>query len=81
MGNGKSGTGKKEELRRRIAEEPDFIHSKKFENSLKLLLKKYPDGVPDRTAARVLMITMDELDEIYDSIIGKCRAKMGVCPE
>ena len=52
-----------------IATDKDFISSKKFNNSLELLLKRYPDGCPNYLIASCLMITEEEVEARYNNII------------
>lgn len=69
-----------EEAKQLIAEDAEFIYSKRFNYSLTELLKRYPDGCPDRIIAAVLMITEEDVEDMYQRIVEKLRAKMGVLP-
>jgi hypothetical protein len=62
-----------DEARERIAVEPDFIFLKRFDYSLAALVNKYPGGVPNRVVAAALMVTEDDVDDIYENIILKLR--------
>lgn len=63
-----------EDMMERVCADPDFIALKRFDYSLKSLLKRYPDGVPsDRLISQALMITEDELEEVYQGIVLKLR--------
>lgn len=68
----------KEEMRFRILNDPDWIYSKKNENSLEKLKAKYPDGCPDRIGASVLRLSLEDFQKEYEQIILKLRAKFGV---
>jgi len=70
--------GSNGDLKRRLLEEEDFVFAKRFGNSLKAVRKKYPDGVPDRAAAQMLLISEEELETAYQEILRKMRAHMGV---
>jgi helix-turn-helix protein len=61
-----------------IEEKEDFVYSKRFEYSLKKVMERYPDGCPDRIIAAVLLITEDEVQEIYETVVNKLRIGMGV---
>jgi hypothetical protein len=61
------------EARERIAVEPDFIFLKRFDFSLAALVEKHPGGVSDRVIAAALMVTEDDVKDIYESIILKLR--------
>ena len=53
----------------RVESDPDFIVSKKDNNSLSILIERYPDGVPDKVICRTLQITPEELQKHYDRAI------------
>lgn len=61
------------EARERIVSDPDFIFLKRFDFSLKNLVEKHPGGVSDRVIAAALMVTEDDVQDIYESIIIKLR--------
>ncbi len=61
------------EARERILSDPDFIFLKRFDFSLKNLVEKHPGGVSDRVIAAALMVTEDDVQDIYESIITKLR--------
>jgi hypothetical protein len=56
----------------------DWINLKRFNNSLKDLLVRYPDGCPDHVLAAALNIDETEVDILYTQIVLKLRAFMGV---
>jgi len=58
----------------RIAEDPDYIHCPKMKNSCAELCKKYPDGIDDDYIARVLLIDVKEVKEIYERAVVKLRS-------
>lgn len=60
---------------KKINEEPDFIVLNKFDCSIKKLLEKYPDGVPDRLICQALLINETELDLIWKGIITKFKKR------
>lgn len=66
------------EARKRLQEEPDYIHSKRFDYSLKKLLERYPDGAPSKVIAQALLITEDELQELEEQIIVKIRQDLRI---
>lgn len=59
----------KEDIKRRILEEPDFIKSHKHGNSLAKFLTRNPKELDDSAIARLLMITEEEVEEIYQKSI------------
>lgn len=62
-----------EDFRKRLDTDPDFVNLPRFDNSLKKLLAKHPDGVSDKTIAQALMIDEDDVESTYKSIILKLR--------
>lgn len=66
------------EARELLANSPDWIHSKRFDFSIKKLLERYPDGAPSKVIAQALMMTEDELQELEASIIIKIREQLNV---
>jgi hypothetical protein len=69
---------KGDEARERIATEPDFIFLKRFDYSLASLVQKHPGGVSNRVVAAALMVTEDDVDDIYENIILKLREIMKI---
>jgi len=69
---------KGDEARERIASEPDFIFLKRFDYSLASLVQKHPGGVSNRVVAAALMVTEDDVDDIYENIILKLRDIMKI---
>jgi hypothetical protein len=67
-----------EQARHLIHTDDQFIYSKRFNYSLEELMKRHPDGCPNRVIASVLMITEDDVDELYEQIVAKLRSAMGV---
>jgi hypothetical protein len=61
----------------RSINEPDFIKSPKYSNSLKKLLDVYPDGVDDKVAMKYLELTKEEYTEVFSSAILKLRTALG----
>jgi len=67
-----------EETRRKIAEDPDFVNVKRFDNSLKKMLERYPDGAPPKAIAQALLMTEEEVEELYQQVVLKLRAALKV---
>lgn len=63
----------KEIIKKRIIEEEDFIYCPRLGNSLSKLIEKYPDGIEDERIEKVLLISPQELKEIYESAIKKLK--------
>lgn len=67
-----------EEKKHKIQNDEDFIDYPKFKNSLSKLIEKYPDGVDTETIAKVLNMTEEEVEEIYQNAILKLKNNLGV---
>lgn len=67
-----------DEVRERLEKEPDFVYLPKFEFSLKKLMERYPEGVPDKLIAAGLMLTEEEAEDLFRSAVSKLRRSMGV---
>lgn len=61
-----------------IHNDSEWINLKRFNNSVKDVLVRYPDGVPDHVIATALMIDETEVDILYAQIVAKLRGLMGV---
>ena len=59
----------KEDLKKKILEEEDFIKCPRSLNSLEKFLAKSPEVVEDRTIAKLLMIEEKEVQEIYNEAV------------
>jgi hypothetical protein len=62
----------------RLDNDPDFIVAPRYNNSLRELLKKHPDGVSDNVIQKCLDLTAAELEQANASILSKLRGKLGV---
>lgn len=67
-----------EEAKQMLETDIDWIAAKRFDNSLKKLLERYPDGCPDRIIATVLLLEEHEVEERYQRIVRKLRRLMRV---
>lgn len=63
----------KEEIRKKIEEDNDFIYCPSADNSLEKFLKKHPNGVNNEKIASVLMMTQEEVEEDYRVAVEKLR--------
>lgn len=67
-----------EELQTKLQTDPDFICNRRYGYSLAKLLARFPEGVPPKVAARSLMMTEPELEELEARVIGKLRKQLKV---
>jgi hypothetical protein len=63
----------KAEINKRIAEEEDYIRCPKVGNSLSKFLSKNTDGVEDTTIARLMNMTPEEVEKIYQEAVERLR--------
>lgn len=64
-----------------VEEDEDFINIKRFDNSVAKLLVRYPDGCPDRIAATALMMTEEEVRELFADSVQELRQIIGISTE
>jgi hypothetical protein len=65
-----------EEVLHKINTDPDFVFIKRFDYSLVKLLERFPDGAPDHTVAKALMITPEDVEKLYRVVVEKLRASL-----
>ena len=66
----------KEDVKKRILEESDFVKSYKHGNSLNKFLSRNTKELDDSAIARLLMIDKVEVEEIYQKAIDFLRKSM-----
>jgi len=66
----------KNELQKRVAEEEDYVRCPKFSNSLSKFLARNSDGVENATIARLLMISEEEVEKLYQEAVDMLRQDM-----
>lgn len=66
----------KNELQQKVLEEEDYIRAPKFSNSLAKFLSRNSDGVENATIARLLMISEDEVEKIFQEAVVMLREEM-----
>lgn len=67
-----------EEKKHKLTQEEDYIDCPKFNNSIKQLIEKNPDGIDDETIAKVLNMTPQEVEETYQNAIKKLKKSLEV---
>jgi hypothetical protein len=68
----------KSEALKRVEKEEDFIRYPKLDNSLSKFLDENPDGVDDATIARLLAMSEEEVQAVYQDALLQLRTLMGV---
>lgn len=66
----------KEDLKKKVLEEKDFIKCPRSFNSLEKYLAKSAEVVEDKTIARLLMIDEKEVEHLYQEAVGMIRERM-----
>ena len=65
-----------EEAMQLINSDPDFVYLKRYDYSLAAVMDRYPDGCPDHTIAKALMITPEDVERIYLDIVARLKVKL-----
>jgi hypothetical protein len=69
----------KEEAKVLLLTDPDYVFSKRFGYSLTQVRARYGvDTVPPRVAAALLLLTEEEVEEVYQTAIVKLRTALRV---
>lgn len=66
----------KNELHKRIRQEVDYIRCPKCGNSLAKFLAKNSEGVENSTIARLLMVSEEEVEKIYNDAVRMLKSGM-----
>jgi hypothetical protein len=66
------------ETKKRIEQEPDFIDSPRHDNSILKFLSSKTDGVDDKTIAKVLHISEEEVRDTMIRVVDKIRKAMKI---
>lgn len=66
----------KTEIIKRILEEEDYVRCPKFSNSLQKFLARNGDGVETATISRLLMLSEEEVEKLYQEAITMIREDM-----
>lgn len=65
-------------IRQRIKDEEDFIYCPRLGNSVEQLLEKNPDGIDDVRMTKVLLMSEEEIEQIYESALQKLKSMIGL---
>jgi hypothetical protein len=66
------------DIRKKISEDEDFVHSPKFDNSVRKVINKNPNGLDDSKIADMLCIKVEEVELLFQSAIKKIRQKLKI---
>lgn len=66
------------EAKQKVLNDPDFVYLKRFDFSLAKMVQRNPAGFPDRVIAAALMVTEDDVRDMYNEIVTKLRLAMKV---
>jgi hypothetical protein len=67
-----------EEKKLKLTQEEDYIDCPKFNNSIKQLIEKNPEGVDDETIAKVLNMSVEDVEKTYQNAIKKLKKSLEV---
>lgn len=71
----------KEKTKQKIQEDPDFIVSEKYNNSLEEFCQRHDEGVDNSHIAKVLLMTEEEVQETYEEAVASLKEFMGEADE
>lgn len=66
--------------RKKLQEDEDYIEMMRCKDSIKVVQKKYPEGLKDAEIAKVLCISLKHMKLLYESALKKFRKKMTKSP-
>jgi len=66
------------EIREKIHTDPDYVYCKRYGYSLDKMIERFDGPIPDHTIAQSLLISTEDLDELYSDIVSKLRVILGV---
>lgn len=66
----------KNDIENKIKNDPDFIRAPKFENSLQKLLVKMDNPLENNAIGRLLLLSPEEVEEIYQESIEKLKKEI-----
>jgi len=70
---------KQEKFRELVEHDDNFVALKRFDYSIWKVIERYgEDGAPTKVIAQALMITEEEVEEIYRKAIPKLQDMLGV---
>jgi hypothetical protein len=67
-----------ETIKKRVENEEDFIYCIQLNHSITSLVNKHPDGVDDKRIAKLLLITPQQVKEIFERALKKIRATLKI---
>lgn len=66
----------RDDVQRRIRDEEDYIRCPKFANSLSKFVAKNSEGIDNKQIARLLMISAEEVETLYEDAVQALREEM-----
>jgi len=67
-----------DKIRDRVQNDPDYVECSRFKYSAEYAIKKNPDGLDDKTIAKILMVTTNNVKRFYESAVKKMRKKLKI---
>lgn len=65
-------------VKEKILSDEDFIYCPRLGNSLVRLMEKNPEGIDKDRISKVLLLTEEEVVNIYDEAIRKLKQNLGL---
>ena len=72
---------KKTDLSQKIEDDEDFIYCPRLNNSIKSFVEKHPEGVDNERIGKVLLISSEEVENLFQSALKKIRNRLGLDKE
>lgn len=66
----------KDSMQKKVELEDDYVRCPKCSNSLTKFLAKHPDGVDDKTIARLFMMTEEKVAKLYQEAVQLLQKEM-----
>lgn len=59
-----------------VQDDPDYINAPSYNNSLQQVIKRHPEGVPDAAIGKYLLLTPEQVQEIFVEACAKLRSRL-----
>lgn len=66
----------KDDIKKKVMEEEDFVRFPKLFNSIAKFLAKNPEGVKNGAIARLLLLSEEEVESIYNEAVELLKKEM-----
>ncbi len=66
------------DVKQKLIDDPDFVFLRRFDYSMKKVLERYPDGLPEKLISQALMLSEEEVEALYQETLSFFRKEMKV---